>query len=77
MALKLDEKKYPRDDEIVWHDDSVNKAISKLDKGEEVWVCSRKLSLLLKRYGKRVVVEPLNWKRKIIFKVSNMEYENC
>jgi len=73
LTLKLNEKKYPHDDEIVWHDDSVNAAISKLIKGEDVWVCSRKLSLLIKRYGKEVVVEPLIWRRKVIFRVANAD----
>lgn len=73
-GLKLAEKKFPRNDEVIWHDDSVKEAISRLEKGEDVWVCSRKLSLLIKMYGRRVMVEPLSWKRKMIFKVSRAEF---
>ncbi len=69
MALKINEKRYPRDDEVVWHDDSINSAIGKLNSGEDVWVCSKKLSLLIKRYGKEVLVEPFIRKRKVIFRV--------
>ncbi len=72
MTVKLNEKKYPRNDEVIWHDDSINNAITRLERGEAVWVCSRKLSLLIRRYGKEVTVEPVIWKKKVIFKVSGV-----
>ncbi|MHA1606169.1 MAG: hypothetical protein ACTSWP_01265 [Candidatus Freyarchaeota archaeon] len=69
MALKLESRRYPREDEVVGYDNGIIEALNKLDEGEVVWVSPRKLSLLIRRYGKGVVVEPIFWKGKTVYRV--------
>ncbi|MGQ9719994.1 MAG: hypothetical protein ACUVXA_01585 [Candidatus Jordarchaeum sp.] len=60
---------YPRDDEIVEHSGDIIDALEKLKNGEIVFVCSRKLSILIRRFGETAFVRPLRWRGKSIFRV--------
>nr|MDO8080456.1 hypothetical protein [Candidatus Freyarchaeota archaeon] len=61
--------RHPRDDEIVNYDGDILDALEKLSKGKTVFVCSKKLSILMRRYGGAACVRIIRWKGKSIFRV--------
>ena len=66
---KRQSRMYPRDDEIVDQSGDILDALEKLKKGEPVFVCSRKLSILMRRFGETAFVRALRWKGKSIFRI--------
>lgn len=61
---------YPKDGEIVVDQSGdILEALEKLKNGETVFVCSRKLSILIRRFGENAFVRPLRWRGKSIFRV--------
>ncbi|MEX2704413.1 MAG: hypothetical protein Q6352_003970 [Candidatus Freyrarchaeum guaymaensis] len=69
----LEERKkhhvYPREEDIVTHNGDILDALEKLRHGEAVFVCSRKLSILIRRFGEPAYVKSLRWRGKFIFRV--------
>jgi hypothetical protein len=59
----------PREDEIVNYDGDILDALEKLSKGKTVFVCSKKLSILMRRYGGAACVRIMRWRGKSIFRV--------
>jgi hypothetical protein len=59
----------PRDAEIVNFDGDILDALEKLKKGKAVFVCSKKLSILMRRYGGAACVRTIRWKGKSIFRI--------
>ncbi len=66
---KRQSRLYPRDDEIVDQSGDILEALEKLKNGKTVFVCSRKLSILMRRFGETAFVRPLRWKGKSIFRI--------
>jgi hypothetical protein len=60
---------FPKDDELVNPSDDILGALEKLSKGETVFVCSKKLSILMRRFGGEAIVRCIRYKGKSIFRV--------
>ncbi|WXG41595.1 MAG: hypothetical protein WED07_12665 [Candidatus Freyarchaeum deiterrae] len=69
----IDERKrqlrHPRDDEIVDYNGDIIDALEKLKKGKTVFCVSKKLSILMRRYGGAACVKIIRWKGRSIFQV--------
>ncbi|MEM2146585.1 MAG: hypothetical protein QW279_14585 [Candidatus Jordarchaeaceae archaeon] len=63
------QSKAPREDEIVNYNEDILGALEKLNKGKTVFVCSKKLSILMRRYGGAACVRIIRWRGKSIFRV--------
>lgn len=59
----------PQEDEIVNYDGDILDALEKLNNGKTVFVCSKKLSILMRRYGEAACVRIIRWRGKSIFRV--------
>lgn len=63
------QSKVPREDEIVNYNEDILDALERLNKGKTVFVCSKKLSILMRRYGGAACVRIIRWRGKSIFRV--------
>lgn len=59
----------PQEDEIVNYNEDILSALEKLNKGKTVFVCSKKLSILMRRYGGAACVKIIRWRGKSLFRV--------
>ncbi|MEM3586727.1 MAG: hypothetical protein QXO71_05320 [Candidatus Jordarchaeaceae archaeon] len=59
----------PREGEIVNYNEDILGALEKLNRGETVFVCPRKLSILMRRYGRAACVRTIRWRGKSIFRI--------